>query len=72
MLNKPAVSMRELELESAALLPSRETLMVLRWHHGHGCHSHGGYGFGHHHGYGFGHHGFGGGDGDDGYGNGCN
>jgi len=74
MLNKPAVSMRELELESAALLPSRETLCVLRWHHSHGGH---GYGFGHHQGYGhgcghhgfggegYGHHGFGGGDGDD-------
>jgi len=34
MFNEPAVSMRELELESAALLPGRQTLMVLRWHHG--------------------------------------
>ncbi len=46
MLNKPAVSMRELELESAALLPSRETLCVLRWHT-----SHGGSSYGHHHGH---------------------
>jgi hypothetical protein len=34
MLNKPAVSTRELELESGALLPSRETLCVTRFHHG--------------------------------------
>ena len=33
MFNALAVSMRELELESAELLPSRETLCVTRWHH---------------------------------------
>jgi hypothetical protein len=33
MFNKPAISMRELELESAELLPSRETLCVtqMQW-----------------------------------------
>jgi hypothetical protein len=30
MFNEPAISMRELELESAELLPSRETLCVSR------------------------------------------
>jgi len=33
MFNEPAVSMSELELESGALLPSRQTLMVLRMRH---------------------------------------
>ena len=33
MFIEPAVSTSELELESGALLPSRQTLMVLRWHH---------------------------------------
>ena len=54
MFNALAVSMRELELESAELLPSRETLCVTRWHISH--HSHGsdggqgqGYGHGEHH-----------------------
>ncbi len=32
MFNMPAVSMRELELESIQLLPNRETLCVTRWH----------------------------------------
>jgi hypothetical protein len=33
MFNEPAISMRELELESAELLPSRETLCVsqMQW-----------------------------------------
>src|SRR5262249_36813320 len=44
MFNEPAVSMRELELESAELLPSRETLCVTRWHLGHGSDN----GYGHH------------------------
>ena len=45
MFREPAVSMRELELESAELLPRRETLCVTRWHGGHS-----GYGqsYGHH------------------------
>ena len=33
MFNEPAVSTSELELESGALLPSRQTLMVLRMRH---------------------------------------
>ncbi len=32
MSNEPAVSMEELERESAALLPSRETLWVTKYH----------------------------------------
>ena len=44
MFNEPAISMRELELESAELLPSRETLCVTRWHLG--CGEHRGFGFG--------------------------
>ena len=59
MFNEPAVSMRELELESAALLPDRQTLMVLRWHHGWGHSQDCGYSSGD---------GCGGGDG---YGDGC-
>jgi hypothetical protein len=55
MFNALAVSMRELELESAELLPSRETLCVTRWHHGSGhgysdgghSHGHSGHGYGH-------------------------
>jgi hypothetical protein len=40
MSNSPAMSMQELELESAELLPGRETLCVTCWH------PHGGSGFG--------------------------
>ena len=46
MLNVRAVSMRELELESAQLLPRRETLMVLKWHASHGAYGDGGGGCG--------------------------
>jgi len=43
MFNEPAVSMRELEQESAELLPDRETLQVISLHplhRGHRCHRH--------------------------------
>ena len=54
MSKEPAVSVRELELESTELLPSRETLQVasIQWFpHGRGF----GFGFGRrHHGFGFG------------------
>lgn len=62
MFNKPAVSARELEEESAELLPSRETLQVVTIQHhpggpGVGGHHHGHHGHhGHHHGH-RGHHG---------------
>ena len=36
MSNEPVVSMRELEMESAELLPSRETLCAPRCGGGHG------------------------------------
>jgi hypothetical protein len=63
MLNVRAVSMSELELESAQLLPVRETLMVARWHGG--C-SGSDYGYHHDGGDGCGDGGDGGGDyGDD-------
>jgi hypothetical protein len=35
-MSNESVSMRELELESAELLPSRETLCVTKFHPGHG------------------------------------
>ena len=47
MISKPAVSMRELEEETADLLPSRETLMVIRVNLSHGGGN--GCGGGHHH-----------------------
>lgn len=36
MSNSSAVSMQELELESAEMLPGRETLCVSSWHPGRG------------------------------------
>ena len=68
MFNALAVSTRELELESAELLPSRETLCVTRFHPGYGSHGYGAYCRGHGDGCGYGYgngegYGYGGGDG---------
>ena len=41
MVDQPAVSMRELELESAELLPGRETMFVIKWQLSHGDHGDG-------------------------------
>jgi hypothetical protein len=73
MVNETTISMRELELESAQLLPSRETLCVsqMQWWGPHRFHRgfFGGFGFGEPVGFGFG--GFGFPVGFGGFGGGC-